>query len=180
MYGAGVDKILKNTQNKVLGQIYSTDDSYEGENPSDIPNRKWTEGFGDYCVNQPRSYSYYDKVDIPWGTCEGYTIAKKIGRGKYSDVFLGWNLRDPQNHSQIVIKSLKSVRVEKLYREYKVLNAVKAGPNIVQLREFVRESEFTRPSYVFEYMPRGKMLVYRIEDKSLTDFDVRLYMYKIL
>jgi hypothetical protein len=44
----------------------------------------------------------------------------------------------------------------------------------------VRESESTRPSYVFEYMPRGKMLVYRIEDRSLTDFDVRLYMYKIL
>ena len=37
----------------------------------------------------PKAYSYYDKVDIPWGTCDGYEICKKLGRGKYSEVYLG-------------------------------------------------------------------------------------------
>ena len=129
----------------------------------------------------PASYSYYDKVDIPWGTCDGYEIFKKLGRGKYSEVYLGISTKSKdEKNDKVVIKSLKAVRTEKLYREYKILQAIRDGPNIVRLLEFVRENEFNRPSYIFEYMPRGKMIVYRIEDRSLTDFDCRLYTYKIL
>ena len=36
-----------------------------------------------------------------------YQITCKLGRGKYSEVFEGYDVRDPQNHKKIVIKVLK-------------------------------------------------------------------------
>merc|ERR1711939_634693 len=45
-------------------------------------------------VNQqmPRSYWDYDSVNITWGVLENYEVVRKIGRGKYSEVFQGINV----------------------------------------------------------------------------------------
>lgn len=71
-------------------------------------------------VNQqmPRSYWDYDSVVISWGVLENYEIVKKIGRGKYSEVFEGINVA---NYQKCVIKVLKPVKKKKIKREIKIL-----------------------------------------------------------
>jgi len=49
---------------------------------------------------------------------DNYYVYHKLGRGKYSEVFEGANL---SNNQKCVIKILKPVRIEKQYREVKIL-----------------------------------------------------------
>jgi serine/threonine protein kinase len=49
---------------------------------------------------------------------ENYEIIKKIGRGKYSEVYEGINTL---NNERIVIKILKPVKKTKIRREIKIL-----------------------------------------------------------
>lgn len=103
-----------------------------------------------------------------------YQIQQKLGRGKYSEVFQGVNI---QNNQQCVIKILKPVRTEKIYRETKILQTLYGGPNIVKLYDVLRDSATKTPCLVFEYIPN-------IETKQLnyqfSDIDIRLYTFKIL
>lgn len=47
-----------------------------------------------------------------------YQVKRKIGRGRYSEVFEGINIR---NGKKCVIKVLKPVRYKKVKREIKIL-----------------------------------------------------------
>ncbi|KAK5289775.1 Casein kinase II subunit alpha', partial [Cryomyces antarcticus] len=71
-------------------------------------------------VNQqmPRAYWDYDSVNISWGVLENYEVVRKIGRGKYSEVFEGINIA---NYQKCVIKVLKPVKKKKIKREIKIL-----------------------------------------------------------
>jgi casein kinase II subunit alpha len=57
-------------------------------------------------------------MKIDWGDIEDYECYHKLGRGKYSEVFLGMCKR---NNTNCVIKVLKPVKSEKIYREIKIL-----------------------------------------------------------
>lgn len=59
-------------------------------------------------------------------------MIRKLGRGKYSDVYEGI---DPNTGKRVVVKILKPVRNSKILREIKILEAVKGGPNIINLLE---------------------------------------------
>lgn len=61
---------------------------------------------------------------------EKYELISKIGKGKYSDVFIGIN---SNNDQQIVVKILKPVKKSKVKREIKILSVLK-HPNIVRLQ----------------------------------------------
>jgi len=67
---------------------------------------------------------------------EKYQIQQKLGRGKYSEVFQGVNV---DNNEACVIKILKPVRQEKIYRETKILQTLFGGPNIVKLYDVLRD-----------------------------------------
>ena len=45
-------------------------------------------------VNQqmPKEYWDYDALELSWGAQDNYEIIKKLGRGKYSEVFQGINV----------------------------------------------------------------------------------------
>lgn len=105
---------------------------------------------------------------------DNYQIQQKLGRGKYSEVFQGVNI---DNNQPCVIKILKPVRTEKIYRETKILQTLYGGPNIVKLYDVLRDQATKTPCLVFEYIPN-------IETKQLnyqfTDMDIRLYTFKIL
>ena len=75
----------------------------------------------------------------------------KIGRGKYSEVFKGYNVKNGQD---CVIKVLKPstniyelylkrltpiVRKKKIKRELKILQNLSGGPNVVSLLDVVRD-----------------------------------------
>ena len=74
----------------------------------------------------------------------------KLGRGKYSEVFEGCNII---NNQKCVVKILKPVRTEKIYREIKILQTLYGGPNIVRLYDVVRDPTSKTPSLIYEYIP---------------------------
>jgi hypothetical protein len=43
------------------------------------------------CTQRPKDFSYYQKYDIKWSDLAPYHINQKLGRGKYSEVYLGAN-----------------------------------------------------------------------------------------
>lgn len=125
-------------------------------------------------VDKPREYWDYESVPIHWNSPERYEIEKKIGRGKYSDVFLGW---DCEQRKQVVIKVLKPVKKKKILRELKVLQNLQGGPNIVQLLDIVRDPHSKTPSFIFEHVNATD---FRTLYPSLTDLDIRFYIFELL
>ena len=94
--------------------------------------------YADVNNQMPRSYWDYDSVNITWGVLENYEVVRKIGRGKYSEVFEGINI---VNYQKCVIKVLKPVKKKKIKREIKILQNLAGGPNIVALLDVVRDSQ---------------------------------------
>lgn len=86
-------------------------------------------------------WSEFQSKSVP----EKYEISKKLGRGKYSDVFEGWNVL---NDKKVVIKILKPVRKSKIKREVKILYNLAEGPHIVKLLDFVVDPASSTPSLV--------------------------------
>jgi len=94
--------------------------------------------YADVNSNMPRAYWDYDSVNISWGVLENYEVVRKIGRGKYSEVFEGINI---VNYQKCVIKVLKPVKKKKIKREIKILQNLSGGPNIVSLLDVVRDNQ---------------------------------------
>ncbi|KAK9458579.1 casein kinase II subunit alpha [Lipomyces oligophaga] len=122
----------------------------------------------------PASYSDYDSFQILWGDIENYEIVKKVGRGKYSEVFEGVNL---VNQEKCIIKVLKPVKKKKIKREVKILQNLAGGPNIIGLYDIVRDPQSRTPSLVFEYVNNTD---FRLLYPRFTDYDIRYYIYELL
>ncbi|KAJ3113674.1 Casein kinase II subunit alpha [Phlyctochytrium bullatum] len=120
-------------------------------------------------VNQemPREYWDYDNLQIQWGGQENYEIVRKVGRGKYSEVFEGINVA---TNEKCVIKVLKPVKKKKIKREIKILQNLSGGPNIIQLLDVVRDPQSKTPALIFEYVNNTD---FKILYPKLTDYDVR-------
>jgi casein kinase II subunit alpha len=69
---------------------------------------------------------------------ENYEIIRKVGRGKYSEVFEGVNVA---NNTKCVIKALKPVKKKKIKREIKILQNLAGGPNVIKLLDVVRDPQ---------------------------------------
>lgn len=54
-------------------------------------------------VNQgkPKEYWDYARLKVEWGNLDDYEVTKKVGRGKYSEVFTGYHL---PTDKKVVIK----------------------------------------------------------------------------
>lgn len=93
-----------------------------------------------------------------------------MGRGKYSDVYEGI---DPNTGKRVVVKILKPVRNSKILREIKILEAVKGGPNIINLLEKCYNPQdhttcLVKPENLknFNFLPRSlSMFTKRILEK---------------
>ncbi|GAB5356808.1 hypothetical protein AAMO2058_000320600 [Amorphochlora amoebiformis] len=124
---------------------------------------------------KPPAYSDYENHHIDWNdTRHEYLIQHVIGRGKFSEVFLG--IHKPTG-DQVVIKCLKPVAHTKLQREHKILTTLQGGPNIVTLRDCVKDGSGHLPAFVFDYVNTSdwKQLF-----PKLNDLDIRHYMYQLL
>ncbi|KAK8182981.1 kinase-like domain-containing protein [Phyllosticta paracitricarpa] len=130
--------------------------------------------YADVNANMPRSYWDYDSVNISWGVLENYEVVRKIGRGKYSEVFEGINV---VNYQQCVIKVLKPVKKKKIKREIKILQNLSGGPNIVALLDVVRDNQSKTPSLIFEYVNNTD---FRSLYPKFQDYDVRFYIFELL
>ena len=108
-------------------------------------------------VNEKNTQEYwdYENFEIDWGTQDHYEVLRKIGRGKYSEVFEGINTL---NNQKCVIKVLKPVKKKKIKREIKILQNLCGGPNIIKLLDVVRHDQSKTPSLIMEYVENiGKL-----------------------
>ena len=78
-----------------------------------------------------------------------YEILTKVGRGKYSEVFQGLSLKGDLAQNTVVIKVLKPVRQKKVRREIKVLKNLGEHPNIIVLKDVVKDPASHTTSLVF-------------------------------
>ncbi len=76
---------------------------------------------------------------------ENYSIANKIGRGKYSHVFEGTDLK---NKKKVAIKVLVPIRPNKIRREYFITKSLD-HPNIIKLVDTVKCSNLKITSLIF-------------------------------
>jgi casein kinase II subunit alpha len=86
--------------------------------------------------SMPKSYWDYDNLTLEWSPQENYEIIKKVGRGKYSEVFHGI---DVPSGLYVVIKALKPIKRKKIQREVSILQNLSGGTNIIQLLDIVRD-----------------------------------------
>lgn len=130
--------------------------------------------YRDVNSQRPPEYYEYEALQIEWGNQSNYEITAKLGRGKYSEVFAGYNMRDG---SQCVIKILKPVKKAKIKREIKILQNLCGGVNIITLIDVVQDPNSKTPSLIFEYVNN---LDFKVLYPKLSDFYVRYYLYELL
>ncbi|KAK9760689.1 Casein kinase II subunit alpha [Basidiobolus ranarum] len=127
-------------------------------------------------VNQtlPKEYWDYDNLQVQWGGQENYEIVRKVGRGKYSEVFEGVDI---EKNRKVVIKVLKPVRKKKIKREIKILQNLAGGINVINLYDVVRDPQSKTPSLIFEQVNN---IDFKILYPKFTDYDVRFYIFELL
>ena len=90
----------------------------------------------------PNYYDYENVVNLIWADGSIYVCERKIGRGKYSEVFEGLNVNNSQ---KCVVKMLKPsnfyiilVKFKKINREIKILMALNGQENAIKLLDIVK------------------------------------------
>ena len=101
-------------------------------------------------------------------------MVRKVGRGKYSEVFEGVNA---QTKEQCIVKVLKPVKKKKIKREIKILQNLCGGTNIIKLFDVVRDNQSRTPSLIMEWVDNTD---FRYLYPTFTDYDVRFYIYELL
>merc|ERR1719197_32689 len=130
--------------------------------------------YADVNQHRPKEYWNYDNLVVNWGNQANYEIVRKVGRGKYSEVFEGINIVTGE---RCIIKILKPVKKKKIRREIKILQNLCDGPNIVKLLDVVKDSQSQSPSLIFEYIDNTD---FKVLYPTLSDYDIRYYMYQLL
>ena len=123
---------------------------------------------------KPKEYWDYENLQVSWGEQDDYEVVRKVGRGKYSEVFEG--VRAQAVDQKCIIKILKPVKKKKIKREIKILQNLAGGINIISLLE-VREPQSKTPSLVFEYVNNTD---FKVLYPNLTDYDIRFYLMELL
>ncbi|KAF8020813.1 hypothetical protein BT93_G1287 [Corymbia citriodora subsp. variegata] len=130
--------------------------------------------YTDVNVIRPKEYWDYESLTVQWGEQDDYEVVRKVGRGKYSEVFEGVHCTD---NEKCIIKILKPVKKKKIKREIKILQNLCGGPNIVKLLDIVRDQQSKTPSLIFEYVNNTD---FKVLYPTLSDYDIRYYIYELL
>ncbi|CBK21776.2 uncharacterized protein [Blastocystis hominis] len=130
--------------------------------------------YADVISDMPEGYANYDSLTISWQSPERYQIIRKVGRGKYSEVFKAIDMKTGE---PVSIKYLKPVRKKKIRREVKIMQQLSDGPYIIPLLGMVMNPETNAPSIVTKWVETKD---FREFYPQLSDHDLRYYFYKIL
>ncbi|KAK7307681.1 hypothetical protein VNO77_40948 [Canavalia gladiata] len=130
--------------------------------------------YADINVVRPKEYWDYESLTVQWGEQDDYEVVRKVGRGKYSEVFEGVHSTD---NEKCIIKILKPVKKKKIKREIKILQNLCGGPNIVKLLDIVRDQQSKTPSLIFECVNNTD---FKVLYPTLSDYDIRYYIYELL
>merc|ERR1711978_669964 len=88
--------------------------------------------YADVNSHRPREYWDYESHVVEWGNQDDYQLVRKLGRGKYSEVFESINVSNNANE-KCVVKTLKPVKKKKIKREIKILEILRGGTNVIPL-----------------------------------------------
>ena len=130
-----------------------------------------------YCdvnTHRQREYWDYEAHIIEWGQQDNYQLVRKLGRGKYSEVFEGMNTA---NNDKIVVKILKPVKKKKIKREIKILENLRGGPNIISLLDVVKDPVSRTPALIFEHVNN---IDFKTLYQQFGDYDIRFYLFELL
>uniref|UniRef100_A0A674F4F6 non-specific serine/threonine protein kinase n=1 Tax=Salmo trutta TaxID=8032 RepID=A0A674F4F6_SALTR len=105
--------------------------------------------YTDVNTHRPREYWDYESHVVEWGNQDDFQLVRKLGRGKYSEVFEAINIT---NNEKVVVKILKPVKKKKIKREIKILENLRGGPNIISLKDIVKDPVSRTPALVFEHV----------------------------
>lgn len=139
--------------------------------------------YADINQSKPRDYWDYETHVLEWGNIDDYQLLKKLGRGKYSEVFEGIRVSGTsadgtfETNSKCVIKILKPVKRKKIKREIKILENLRGGTNIITLLDVVKDPISRTPALVFEYVNNTD---FKVLYQTLSDYDIRYYLYELL
>lgn len=125
-------------------------------------------------VQRTQDYWDYEALQMAWGEQDDYEVVRKVGRGKYSEVFEGVDVR---TNSKVIIKILKPVKKKKIKREIKILQNLAGGTNIIRLLDTVRDPQSKTPCLIFEYVNNTD---FKVLYPTLTDYDIRYYIFELL
>uniref|UniRef100_A0A673IIP6 non-specific serine/threonine protein kinase n=1 Tax=Sinocyclocheilus rhinocerous TaxID=307959 RepID=A0A673IIP6_9TELE len=126
--------------------------------------------YPDVNTQRPREYWDYESHVVEWGNQDDYQLVRKLGRGKYSEVFEAINIT---NNEKVVVKILKPVKKKKIKREIKILENLRGGPNIIALLDIVKDPVVSCQTQAFSSVMQQLY-------QTLSDYDIRFYMYEIL
>jgi len=137
-----------------------------------MPAKSVARVYSDACEKRPESYSDYDMLHLEWGTLDNYWITKKLGRGKYSEVYESINAN---NNEKCVVKVLKPIKKRKIKKEVKVLLNLVGAPNTVRLLDMVRDKATKVPCLVFNFIDASSW-------KSIDweEADLQHYLYQLI
>lgn len=130
--------------------------------------------YADVNSNKSSDYWDYETYTITWGQQDDIHIVRKLGRGKYSEVFEAINIK---TNDKCVVKVLKPVKKKKIKREVKILENLRGGKNIITLQSIVKDPLSRTPALIFEYVNNAD---FKELYQSLSDYDVRFYIYELL
>ena len=128
----------------------------------------------DINLQRPREYWDYESLQVTWGEQDNYEVVRKVGRGKYSEVFEGVDVR---TNSKVIIKILKPVKKKKIKREIKILQNLRGGTNVIHLLDIVRDPQSKTPSLIFEHVNNTD---FKVLYPTLTDLEIRYYLLELL
>ena len=74
--------------------------------------------YADANAHKPREYWDYESHVVEWGNQDDYQVVRKLGRGKYSEVFEGINI---VNNEKVVVKILKVYNLFQHFISYNVI-----------------------------------------------------------
>lgn len=130
--------------------------------------------YADANAKRPEEYWSYERFEPVFGSQEDYEIVKRVGRGKYSEVFEGVAVK---TGAKCIIKVLKPVRRKKIRREIKILQNLAGGPNIVRLLGVVRDPVSSTPCLIQEYVNNED---FKILYPKFTTIDIQYYFRELL
>ncbi|PON66725.1 Serine/threonine protein kinase [Parasponia andersonii] len=170
---------LPNLPNNTTTTIINPSNEVPHSHPNEILGRSLlamskARVYADVNVLRPKEYWDYESLAVQWGDQDDYEVVRKVGRGKYSEVFEGINVN---SNERCVIKILKPVKKKKIRREIKILQNLCGGPNIIKLLDIVRDQHSKTPSLIFEYVNSTD---FKVLYPTLTDYDIRYYIYELL
>ena len=167
-----LEEYFHKQKNQETNEMKETDDGSVAT--LDVTPKYYADACQQIALEIPDYYNF-EEYDIEYAE-NTYQITKKIGKGKYAEVFEGYN---KLNKQAVAIKILKPIELRKIRREIKILQAVQGGPNIIELIDVVKDDLTENPTFVTEFVDTRDTHLRKLRT-TFNEDDIRYYMYEIL